>query len=181
MKISKKLLIAVICSVLAVCSTVGGTVAYIFSKGEETTNSFEPVFVSCDVEETVNEQGKTDIKVRNTGDISAYIRATFVVMWVSDSGSVHSSSPVKDVDYIVNFGSEKWVMGSDGFYYYTAPVFTAGVTEPFIQSIFPAREAPDGYSLAIHVAATAIQAEPVHAVNEAWGATVQKNGQLTPP
>jgi hypothetical protein len=181
MKISKKLLIILICAVIAVCSTVGGTVAYIFSKGEETKNSFEPVFVSCDVEETVHGQAKTDIKVRNTGDISAYIRATFVVMWVSDSGSVHSSSPVKNVDYTVNFGSEKWVIGSDGFYYYTSPVLTAGVTETFILSISPVGEAPDGYSLAVHVAATAIQAEPTNAVNETWGATVQKNGQLTPP
>lgn len=181
MKISKKLLITAICMIIAVCSTVGVTVAYIFSKGEETPNSFDPVFVSCDVEETVSGQAKTDIKVRNTGDISAYIRATFVVMWVSDSGSVHSSSPMENVNYIVNFGSEKWVKGSDGFYYYTAPVFTAGVTETFILSIFPVGEAPDGYSLAVHVAATAIQAEPANAANEAWGATVQNNGQLTPP
>ena len=181
MKISKKLLITIICAALAICVTAGGTVAYIFSKGQETENDFEPVFVSCDVEESFDGVTKTDVKVRNTGDINAYIRATFIVMWTSDSGSVYSSAPVENTDYKIVFGSPSWVKGSDGFYYYSLPVSSGSATDLLIQSISLIGEAPEGYSLSVHITATAIQAEPPKAVQDAWGATVQAGGGLTPP
>ena len=107
MKISKKLLIILICSAVAVCITTGSTLAYIFAKTDNRENKFEPVFVSCNVEESFDGKTKSNVIIRNTGDIEAYIRATFVVMWVSDSGAVHSSAPVEGQDYTLVMGSQK--------------------------------------------------------------------------
>ena len=181
MKISKKLLITLICAITTVCVVAGSTIAYLYTKTDDRTNKFEPVFVSCEVEEKFDGTVKSDVKIRNTGDIEAYIRATFVVMWVSDSGAVHSSAPVEGQDYTLVLGTNGWVKGSDGFYYFIAPVHSGEATQILISSISPLVEGPEGYSLSVHVASTAIQSQPASAVNEAWGATVQDNGTLTPP
>lgn len=181
MKISKKLLITIICAAVALSATVGGTLAYIISKTAETENSFEPVFVSCSVEESFDGVTKSDVKVKNTGDISAYVRATVIVMWTSESGAVHSSSPVENVDYTIALGSLKWTKGSDGFYYYSDEVSAGAQTELLISSVYQTGEAPAGYTLTVHIAATAIQSTPSRAVVEAWGATVQPSGKLTAP
>ena len=183
MKASKKLLITLIGLLLIVGTAVGGTLAYLFSKTPETENSFTPVVVSCAVEESFDGAVKSDVKVRNTGDIAAFVRATFIVMWTSDSGSVHSSSPLENTDYTVSFGSAKWTKGTDGFYYYSNSVMPGDVTDIFISSITLADGAdiPAGYSLSVHVVASAIQSEPSTAVNDAWGATVQgANGLIAP-
>ena len=180
MKISKRLLITIICVAIAVCATTGGTLAYLFSKTEARDNAFEPVFVSCQVEESFDGVTKSDVKIKNTGDVKAYIRATFVVMWRSDDGKVHSSTPVEGQDYMITLGSTKWVKGSDGFYYYTSAVHSGESTDILISSISKTADGPEGYSLSVHVAATAIQSEPATAVEEAWKVTVQSNEKLTP-
>lgn len=180
-KFSKKFLITLICAVVAICATTGGTLAYLFAKTEEANNSFTPVFVSCKVEEEFDGVTKSNVKVRNTGDISAYIRATTVITWTSESGSVHSRTPVEGVDYVIASGSHNWVQGSDGFYYYLYPVASGATTDLLFGSIKEASEAPEGYSLTVHIIASAIQSEPANAVSEAWGTTVQSGGAITPP
>jgi hypothetical protein len=181
MKISKRLLIILICSAVTICVATGSTLAYIFAKTDNRENRFEPVFVSCDVEEKFDGNTKSNVIIRNTGDIEAYIRATFVVTWVSDSGAVHSSLPVEGQDYSLVLGSSKWLKGTDGFYYYTMPVHPGEATDVLISSIAPLVEGPDGYSLSVHIASTAIQSKPISAVNEAWGASVNENNILTAP
>lgn len=180
-KLSGNALVILICAAAAICATTGITLAYLFARTPQINNSFEAVFVSCDVEESFDGSTKSDVKVRNTGDISAYIRATFVVVWTAEDGSINSSAPVEGVDYTISLGSSNWVKGSDGFYYYIHSVASNDATAVFINSISPSAEAPDGYSLSVHIAATAIQAAPARAVEEAWGVTVHNNGNITPP
>ena len=180
-KISKKQIIIIICAVIAICATVGGTIAYLFAKTNEITNSFTPVFVSCEVQERFDGVTKTDVRIKNTGDIKAYIRATFVAMWVSEEGHVYSSAPVEGQDYSLTLGSAKWSKGSDGFYYYASAVHAGESTDILVASISQMVEGPEGYSLMVHVAATAIQSEPAAAVEQAWGASVQSDGKLAAP
>ena len=181
MKISKKLLITAVGMLLIIGTAVGGTLAYIFSKTPEAPNSFTPVLVSCSVEESFDGETKSDVKIKNTGDIAAFVRATFVVTWTNDSGEVHSASPIESTDYTVTLGSPKWTKGSDGFYYYSNSVMPSEVTDIFISSISPSATAPNGYKLSVQIVATAIQSEPAEAVNEAWGATVQGTNGLVAP
>ena len=84
-------------------------------------------------------------------------------------------------DYIITAGSPKWTLGTDGFYYYSASVAPGDLTDVLIASIVQKDTAPDGYSLAVHVAATAIQSEPASAVSDAWGVQILSNGGLVAP
>ena len=179
--ISKKLIVIVIAVLLAVTAVTGGTVAYLLAESPSVENSFKPVYVSCLVEEKFDGVTKSDVKIKNTGDISAYIRATFVVMWVAEDGSVLSRKPVLDADYSLTPGSSKWALGSDGFYYYTLPVASGKSTELLIDTISLTGTAPKGHSLTVHVAATAIQAEPHTAVTQGWGVQIQADGTLVAP
>lgn len=179
-KMSKSVII-LLCAVLICAVTVGTTLAFIFAKAPPVVNEFEPVFVSCSVEEGFVNNVKSNVRVRNTGDISAYIRACVVICWVSETdGSINGASPVKDRDYLITY-SDSWTQGSDGFYYFTSPVAAGDATDILIYDARPAEDAdiPEGYKLSVQIVASAIQAQPAEAVSSAWGATIS-NGQLIP-
>ena len=180
-KLPKRLIFIIVAALITVACATGGTLAYIFTGTPSVENSFEPVHVTCKVLEEFDGQTKSDVKIKNTGDISAYIRATFVVMWVAEDGSVLSTAPIKDTDYSLAIGSSDWTLGSDGFYYYTRPVASGESTGVLIESISLKGTAPSGYSLNVHVAATAIQSNPASAVSGAWGVQVISNGSLLVP
>lgn len=180
LNISKKLILITVAVLLSAALAVGGTVAYLFMRTPPVENSFTPVQVSCSVEETFDGVTKSDVRVKNTSDINAYVRATFIIMWTADDGKV-SSTPVLDTDYSLVFGSEKWVKGSDGFYYYSGRLAPGAATDNLINSITASGTAPEGYTLSVHVAATAIQAEPASVITETWGATVLDNGNILAP
>ena len=181
MKMTKKLLIIMISAVIALSAAVGTTLAYLLSQTPEVENSFIPVYVKCEVVEDFTGSVKSNVAVKNTGHINAYVRSTYVVMWVADDGSVYGTAPKEGVDYTVNFGSPSWDIGSDGFYYYSLPVSPNSTTEVLISSLSAISEPPEGYHLTVHVAATAIQAEPADAIESAWGATVHTNGAVFAP
>ena len=171
-----------IVSLFIVITIAGGaTIAYITSVTPEIDNSFLPVYVDCRVVEEFTGTVKSNVSVENTGDIKAYVRAVFVVMWMADDGSVYGIPPTEGLDYNVVFGSDLWVLGSDGFYYYTLPVDPGVTTAAMIDSLTILANPPEGHKLNVHVAATAIQAEPGDVVGDAWGATVDSNGRLTAP
>ena len=179
--ISKKRIIITLAVIVSVTCAVSGTLAYILSRTPPIENSFETVQVSCSVEEELNGTTKSNVKVKNTSSINAYVRATFIVMWTSENGSVTATSPVLGTDYTVAFGSAKWSKGSDGFYYYSDVLTPDALTENLINTISVIGEAPEGYTLSVHVAATAIQATPATVVTDTWGATVNQNGTLSAP
>ena len=179
----KKKLIAIIAViVIAVCAAGATTLAYILTETPDVENSFVPVNVSCEVIETFTGIEKSNVSVKNTGDITAYLRATFVVMWMAEDGSVYGVAPKEGVDYSIQLAESHWQLGNDGFYYYSLPVASGATTENLINSLIIRSEPPeDGYKLNVHVAATAIQAEPSRAVEDAWGATVSQGGSLSAP
>ena len=181
-KRSKKLLITLICAVLITVVAGGATVAYLRVGTPPVENTFDPVYVSCKIEETFDGISKTDVKVRNTSDIDAYVRAMFVVMWRADDGTVYSEAPVINVDYSLVLDDQKWKRGTDGYYYYPNFLLPDIATLPLILSLSPISEPPSGYTLYVHVAATAIQATPTAAVEDAWGVSVSgSDGTLIVP
>ena len=163
--------------------TVGVTVAYLMAQAPSLKNTFTPVTVKCEVEESFNPAGnvKDNVKVRNKGDIPAYIRASIVINWVSDSGSIYGGAPVLGEHYTATFGANGWFQGTDGFYYYVSPVAAGDVTANLIDIIQPvANTAPEGYTLSVQILASAIQAEPVEAVRSVWPTvTVGDDGTLS--
>jgi galactose mutarotase-like enzyme len=66
--INKRLAGLLVCSILILCATVGGTLAYVFMKTPTVENTFEPARVSCAVVETFTNNVKTNVRVENTGE-----------------------------------------------------------------------------------------------------------------
>lgn len=180
-KLSKKAIVAIIATGLTLTVSVGATVAYILRKTPPIENEFTPVAVSCSVQEEFDGTTKSAVCVQNTGDISAYIRVAVAVTWVSKTdGSVYSARPTAGNDYTLTLGSSsRWVLGSDGFYYYAEAVESTAVTDILIQTLVQSGEAPEGYAFTAQILASALQAEPKTAVETAWGVIVDENGKLT--
>ena len=169
-KLNKRVATVVaLCLCIALCG-VGGTVAYLISRTDPLENTFVPARVTCEVEESFSNGVKSDVKVRNTGDVNAYIRATVVATFVSDDNKVYSNPPVEGVHYSVSWSNDKWKKGTDGFWYYTNAVAPNSATTNLIEEACEI-SAPDGYRLSIQIIATAIQSEPDAAVQNAWGIT----------
>lgn len=170
----RKGLIAAVALVLLLCAAVGGTLAWLTTQTDPVVNTFTPAHVTCRVDEKVNNGIKENVKIENTSDIDAYIRAAIVVCWADASGNV-SATPVAESDYAMslNLNGSGWVKGSDGYYYYTSPVSPDApnnFTDVLINSCAPVEgKAPDGYDLQVTILAEAIQSTPSDAVTEAWG------------
>ena len=160
-------------------TVTGGVFAFLTAITPKVTNWFDPVVVTCRVEEEFDGNAKQNVSIRNTGDISGFIRATLVINWVDADGKVLAAAPVESVDYTAEWGSNLWQMGSDGYWYYTKAVSPGETTDLLLKSLTPGT-APEGYRLQVQILATAIQAEPVAAVESAWGADVTAD-RLTPP
>ena len=159
------LFVALLCLCL-VAGAVTGAVAFLTDKTDSLSNEFTPAKVTCAVEENFDNGIKENVTVKNTGNIDSYIRASVVATFVSDDGKVFANAPKEGTDYTVDWGTDGWQKGSDGFWYYTKAVAVAAA-------------APDGYSLNLQIFATAFQSPPAKAVEEAWDVTVE-NGNLIP-
>ncbi len=195
MKVSFNKKIALITAiVLLVLGTVGTTLAYIFIKTDVLDNGFDPVQVSCAVVENdkapatsgiSNIAIKENVRIKNTGDISAYIRATVVITWKNEDGSkVFAASPAENTDYKITYSdSTQWSRGSDGYYYFADPVPSDELTEVLISSVEQLADGPMGsdgtqYYLSVEILASAIQSTPEDVVADQWGVSVN-NGKIS--
>lgn len=176
-KNARTVVIAALCLCLIVC-TVGGVYAYLTAKTDPVSNEFIPAKVSCSVEEEFTDGVKSDVTVRNTGNVDAYIRATMVATYVSEDGKVLATAPVEGADYTVDWAADGWTKGADGYWYHVKSVKPDETTGCLINSA-QAVSSPSGYRLNIQILATGIQSAPDTAVQDAWGVTVS-NGELIP-
>ncbi len=168
------ILAAVIVLILGV---VGGTTAYLVAGGGSAANTFQYDTVTSKIVETMNNNVKSDVMVKNTGSTSAYIRAAIVVTWQDSEGKVAPEVPVAGKDYTISYGSD-WKLHSDGYYYYPSDVAAGVQTTILIDRCTPLTAGPDGYTLHVEILADAIQSSPVTAVKEAWDVTVGSDGKI---
>lgn len=169
--------------VLLVTALVGGTVAWLTTNTEQVENTFTPSHVTCAVVETFTngDTVKKDVKIANTGDTDAYIRATYIVTWQDEQGNVYGTAPVKGQDYSVTLNLDQntpptgWTPGADGYYYYCSVVHpgeTNNETGVLISECRVLQAAPaEGYTLHVEILAQAIQSSPITAGNQAWRLT----------
>jgi len=158
-----------------IAGVVGGTVAYLVAGTDPLINNFDLADVSCRVKEDFNKQEKKNVKIQNTGDIDAYIRAKVVVTWQDAEGNVYGEAPVKGTDYSIQYNETDWKQDGD-YWYYDEPV--APVTENncytpvLINSCSSSGTEPEGYHLSVEILAEAIQSEPhnesLSAIKDAW-------------
>lgn len=166
--------------VLVLVCAVGATVAYLVDTTSEVVNTFDPAKVSCEVTETFENDVKTDVAIKNTSDIKAYIRAAIIVTWKNKAddelknGDVYGRMPVAGMDYTISLNDTDWFLGTDGYYYHKKPVppeSQDGETEVLIYNCSPvAGKAPEGYGLNVEILGSAIQSVPVSVVETYWPA-----------
>ena len=173
-----KVRFVVVATVLVAMTLCGTVLAYMFKKTEQYNNQFTPAEVSCEVLEAFDGVQKTSIRVKNTGNIDAYLRVRLVSYWVDSEGNVvakPSSMPAFTL-------ADGWISGSDNTYYYQSPVSSLApnnmTAELLSTPIFLEQDA-NGYLQVVEVFAEAMQSEPKQAVQNSWGVTVAANGTIT--
>ncbi len=177
MQIKTKNLILTVSIVLTVLVAVTSTVAFIMTESDKKINTFEPANVSCEVAETFADGVKSNVRIKNTGNTEAFIRAFITVNFISVSdGKIYANAPVENTDYTIDYGNN-WIKGADGFWYYTEAIAPEKATLNLIDRAEAIGSAPEGYRLSVEIIATALQSEPVSVVSDAWGITPQ-NGLL---
>ena len=156
--------------IVLLAGAVGGTWAFLVAQSEPVQNNFTYAHVSCRIDEKFENGVKSDVKIQNTGDISAYIRARIVVTWKDASGNVSSTVPVKNTDYTIAFNEKDWTQ-QGGYWYCNTAVDVGGETPVLITKCEKKGNAPKDYDLSVEILADAIQSEPASAVTEAWDYT----------
>ena len=173
-------LVSVICCIIS-----GVTLAYVFTHTDPLENTFDPSKVSCQVLEgedghTFDGETKTNVKIQNTGQTDAYIRAAVVVTWMSeDKKTVTASVPQENTDYSITYAiGSGWLKGADGFWYYTSPVAVDDNTKVLINDchLLDTANIPEGFYLSVEIVASAIQSTPEYVVTQQWSSGVNSVG-----
>ena len=153
--------------ILVVGAAAGGTVAWLTQTTQTENNNFSYGTVSCAINESFNGTTKSDVTVTNTGNTPAYIRAACIVNWVDAQGNIAANVPA-DYTYSLSIPGAGWTAGSDGYYYYNGVVDANGTTEGSLLTCTSSHPEGGEYTLSVKVIASAVQATPSTAVNEAW-------------
>lgn len=171
MKTHKNLkgLLILFAGVVMVLGIVYTTVAFLQTKTTPLENEFVYAEVSSEVVEDFvdGDTTKSNVRIENTGNTAAYIRATFVITFQNDANEVSSKVPVENTDYTIVPGTGWTLQSEDGYYYYNEIVESGDETSNLINSIV-SLDHPEGYTLSVEIIADAIQATPPEAVQQAW-------------
>lgn len=165
---------------LLISAAIGSTVAYLITQTEAVENKFEYAKVSCKVNETFDGTTKQNVQIENTGNIDAYIRATYVVNWLDKDGKIVASVPDGYRCTLTENPDGKWTKGDDGYFYYTSPVAPNASTEGSLLICTVNYPENPEYTLSVEILATAVQSVPASAVRDAWGVNVTGD-KISPP
>lgn len=158
---SKKPLFMIAAFALVVALSIGLTSAFLTAKTGGLTNTFTPGSVTCQVEEDFEDNAKSSITVKNTGNVPAYIRVAVVANTVDDEGNIIGAADVS-----AHLAKAEW-SEKGGYYYYN------GIVEPNQSTDELLKSSIDLSGKQVTVLAQAIQAQGVTdetaAVEEAWG------------
>ena len=172
---AKRSLVLVVSVLVLLLAVAGGTLAWLTAQ-DSVANTFTPAHVSCAVMENFDGETKSNVNVKNTGDIPAYIRVRLVTYRVNDAGQhIGGTATIPPFTPGIN-----WVKYGE-YYYYTLPVAAGGApAADLISSInlTGSYNDADGGKQVIEVMAEAIQSSPAKAVGESWGVTISK-GSVT--
>lgn len=175
MKVQQKSITLLVSMALVFGISIVGTLTYMADTANDVKNTFWPVSVPPEVIEEFDGYVKENVRIHNTGNTEAYIRAQIVVNWVSidDNGKAAGiyggAVPVFDKDYSYIMG-EKWTEGADGYYYYNSSVAANNSTDSLLTDgkVLNNAAIPEGCRLSVEILAQSIQAQPDEAVRQAW-------------
>ena len=164
-----------IATVMLLALAIGGTVAWLSTKDAPITNTFNPSEVACQVTEKFDGSTgvKSNVNVKNTGTINAFIRVKLVTYRTNDQGQ-HIGGTASLPAFTLGTG---WVKYGD-YYYYTKPVAPNQKPETNLtnsMTLTGTYNDADGGKQVIEVMAEAIQSGPAQAVGQAWGVSISPN------
>ena len=180
-KMNRRILLPLSCIVLMAAFSVGGTLAYLSTNTETIVNQFEPGKVNGNIEETFENNIKSSIKVKNTGNIDCYVRILLIPYWVSQYGSRVGEDAW---ELKVEFNEIDWFAREEGgmiYYYHRAPVAPEELTGELLAEGFTIQltASEDGTLYrALDVFTECFQAELPDAVVSYWGVEVDENRML---
>lgn len=167
----KPFLIAFCVCILA-CAAISGSLAWLISAPGPVVNEFIPGEVTIQVDETFNGTTKQNVRIKNTGNVPAYIRVALVPAWVDDEGNI-AAKPASlelnddcDITWGDNF-NQFWFEGTDGFYYCKTVIEPDESTPILIKSCTVKGEEHE-YDFELQVIASAVQSLPTSTVGEVW-------------
>lgn len=172
----------VMATVLLLALAIGGTVAWLSTEDTPITNTFTPSKVACEVTENFDGRVKSDVNVKNTGNIDAFIRVKLVT-YRTNGKDQHIGGTAELPFFTLG---DNWVE-YDGYYYYTLPVKAGDKPATNLtkrsMTLKENYQDVDGGHQAIDVMAEAIQSVPEAAVKDAWGVNFKINtdGSLNVP
>ena len=164
-------------TVMLFALAVGGTIAWLTDKDSPLVNTFDPSKVTCEVQEKFDGKVKSDVNVKNTGDIDAFIRVKLVTYRTNDAGQ-HIGGTAALPQFTLG---ANWVE-YNGYYSYTLPVAPGDNPATKLTDSMTLTESyddADGGHQSIDVMAEAIQSVPAEAVGQAWGVSIALNS-VTP-
>ncbi len=167
-----KLAILFMAVIMLIGAAVGTTVAFLVTKTESVVNDFSYGTISTEIIESFDGTTKSGVQVKNTGDTPAFIRATYIVTWRDASGNIVSSVPSGySYELTENTDGGKWQKVGGYFYYPYAVGKNESTAGSLLTCTVTHPENPE-YFLNVEIVASAIQSEPVTAVQEAWGVAI---------
>lgn len=124
--------------------------------------------IEIEVEEEFDKTTKSNVDVKNTGDVDAFIRAIIVANWVDADGVV--VAPFANEGTMTPSSSSKWVK-SGAYYYYNEAVEPGCSTENLFDSYtYTSEQVPvEGAHLEMTIASQAVAAVPGKTYDEVWG------------
>ncbi len=173
-KLTKSLTFVV--AILLIVGGIGTTLAYLIDSDGPVTNIFTPSEITTKIEEKLGET-KDDVRIVNTGDTPAYIKAAVVVTWKDAEGNVYGQKPVEGEHYEMTWWNssvndelpdDSW-FEKGGYYYHKAAVAASnGETSVLFTDCKPkGSNTPDGYFLSVEIIGSGIQTGVDEAVR-AW-------------
>ena len=180
----KPFLIAFCVCILA-CAAISGSLAWLTSTPEQVVNSFTPGVVTIQVDEKFDSTTKSDVSIKNTGNVPAYIRVALVPAWVDDEGNIAAkpASLKLNDDCNIAWGKDgsgyeaDWFIGSDGFYY-CKTVIEPGASTPILIKSCTVKGEEHEYDFELQVIASAVQSLPTSTVEKVWPVVVSTDGTL---
>jgi len=183
--------------VLAALLIVGGTMAWFTASSDPVTNKFTAGTVKIelhDVDGNGNAFGPISnvnpgdeytkvVYVKNTGSKAVYVRVKLTPGWIDAEGqSLELKVNGLDMATFPMVGN-KWLLHTDGRYYYKDPIASEAVTQHLIEKVVFAGAAMtndyQGATFTLKVEAEAVQASH-EAYKDEWGASIDFLEPYTP-
>ena len=161
--------------IMLIGAVVGTTVAFLVANTEKVENTFTYASVSCEVEENFDGSKKSNVRIKNTGNTDAFIRATYVVNWLDKDGNIAASVP-EGYSYSLTENPDKKWTEIDGYFYYLSPVAPGASTPGSLLNCTVTYPENPEYTLSVEILATAIQSNPAKAAESAWGIKISGAG-----